>query len=75
MGTVAVVTDRAILEITEQGAALQSVHPGEDADEVLSATPFAVRVEEGGPAITPAPTEEDLQLIRSELDPLAWYTR
>lgn len=73
-GTVAVVSDRAVLEITEEGAVLESVHPGETVEAVLADTPFLVRTAEGGPKVTAAPTEADLQLIRSELDPLRWYT-
>jgi hypothetical protein len=32
-------------------------------------------VPDGGPAETAAPTETQLELIRTELDPNGWYTR
>ena len=73
-GTVAVVSDRAVLEVTDEGTWLRSVHPGEDPREVLDATPYPVRTPPGGPEVTRAPTEEDLGLIRTDLDPLRWYT-
>jgi len=73
-GTVAVVTDRAVIEISEDGAVLASVHPGEDEAEVRAATglPF---VDAGAARATSPPTLEQLDLIRRELDPLGWYTR
>ncbi len=74
-GTVAVVSDRAVLEVTDEGTFLHSVHPGEDPEAVLEATPYAVQVRPGGPEVTRAPTEEELRLIRTELDPQGWYTR
>ena len=73
-GPVAVVTDRAVLGISDEGAVLESTHPGEVVEEVLADTPFPLRLPEGGPAVTPGPTEVDLALIRSEIDPLRWYT-
>lgn len=74
-GPVAVVTDRAIIEITDEGAVLRSVHPGEDPDAVLAATPMPITVPSGGPSVTAPPTTEQLKLIRTELDPNGWYTR
>lgn len=73
-GTTAVVTDRAVLEIGETGAVLTSVHPGEDPETVRAETPMPLRVPSGGPAETPAPTREQLRLIRTDLDPHGWYT-
>jgi len=74
-GTVAVITDRAVIEITADGAELAAVHPGQDPDEVLAATPMPVAVRRGGPARTPAPTPAQLALLRAELDPPGWYIR
>lgn len=73
-GTVAIVTDRAVLEIGPDGATLAELHPGERADEVLAATPMPVRVPDGGPREGPPPSAEQLALIRDELDPDRWYT-
>ncbi len=72
-GTCAIVTDRAVIAIGPQGAVLDSVHPGEDPDAVVADTPIPLL--RGAPAETPAPTAEQLDLIRSRLDPHGWYTR
>ncbi|HLI15873.1 MAG TPA: CoA-transferase [Acidimicrobiales bacterium] len=73
-GTVAVVTDRAVLEIGDQGPVLASVHPGEDVDAVLADTPLTVHLPPGGPARTDPPTAEQCRVVREELDPKRWYT-
>lgn len=74
VGTAAIVTDRAVIEIGEHGAVLASVHPGEDPESVVADTPMKLAVPAGGPATTPAPTTEQLDLIRTSLDPHGWYT-
>jgi glutaconate CoA-transferase subunit B len=74
-GTVAVVTDRAVLSISTTGAALVSVHPGEEVDSVLGDTPMQVSQAVGGVRETATPTSTQLDLIRTELDPEGWYTR
>jgi glutaconate CoA-transferase, subunit B len=71
-GTTAIVTDRAVIDVLEGGLALRSVHLGEDADAVVADTPVPLQL--GGAHDTPAPTREELQLIRHELDPDRWYT-
>ncbi len=71
-GTVAVVTDRAVIEVGDSGLVLSSVHPGEDAERVLADTP--VRLDAGGVTETPAPTPLELELIRTHLDPYGWYS-
>ncbi len=73
-GTVAVVTDRAVLDVTEDGVVLHSVHPGEDPDAVVADTPMTVAVGSAGVAETVSPTAAELRLIRDELDPHRWYT-
>jgi glutaconate CoA-transferase subunit B len=74
-GTVAVVTDRAIIEVTDDGPTLASVHPGEEPEVIMSATPLVLARPDGGVAETSAPTPKDLALIRSELDPQGWFTQ
>lgn len=73
-GTSAVVTDRAIIEMTDDGPLLASIHPGETADAVLADTPLALAIPPGGPVVTRAPSPTELALIRDELDSGAWYT-
>lgn len=71
-GTAAIVTDRAVLEVADEGLILVGVHPGEDVNAILAETPVPLavdRVEE-----TTAPTAEELRLIREEFDPYRWYT-
>jgi glutaconate CoA-transferase, subunit B len=74
-GTVAIVTDRAVIDVTDSDPVLTSVHPGETSDEVLAATPLRLTTPRGGVGVTPAPTVRQLALIREELDPAGWYTR
>ncbi len=71
-GTTAIVTDRAVIDVLDDGLALRSVHAGDDAGAVVADTP--VPLERSGAHETPAPTEDELQLIRHELDPHRWYT-
>ena len=72
LGTVTVVTDRAVLDVLDSGLRLRGVHPGEDLDAVVAATP--VPLDTAGVLETAPPTDEELRLIRDELDPLRWYT-
>ena len=72
-GTVAVITDQAIIEITDAGALLASVHPGQTPEAVIAGTPMPLTVPDGGPAETPAPTAAQQVLLREELDPKGWY--
>jgi glutaconate CoA-transferase subunit B len=71
-GTSVVVTDKAVIAVTDDGLALQSIHPGEDLESVIAATP--VPIDSSSTVETAAPTDEDLELIRTELDPNRWYT-
>ena len=74
-GTVALVTDRALIEIGERGAVLAAVHPGEELEAVLAATPMPVSLPPAGPTVSQAPTAVELALVRERLDPHGWYTR
>lgn len=71
-GTTAIVTDRAVIDVTEQGLALRCVHPGETVAAVAADTPLPL--DTNGTHETAAPTADDLELIRGELDPNRWYT-
>lgn len=73
-GTTAVVTDRALIEITDDGAVLAAVHPGEEVERVIADTPMPLQLPNGGPAVSRSPSGRELELIRGSLDPLGWYT-
>jgi glutaconate CoA-transferase, subunit B len=53
---------------------LRSRHPGVSADDVRAATSWELRIPHDVPE-TPPPTQEELRLIREELDPEGAYTR
>jgi acyl CoA:acetate/3-ketoacid CoA transferase beta subunit len=65
-----VVTNLGVLDFGAPGRAmrLRSVHPGVEADEVVAATGFPLAVPDEVP-VTRWPTEEELGLIRTRLDP------
>jgi len=70
-----VVTDLCIWHFDANGEMrLDSLHPGATLDDVRGATGWEVNV---APALgeTPAPTVDELRLIREELDPGGAYTR
>ncbi len=71
-----VITDKAILgfDPTTHGATLLSVHPGVTVQEVQAHTGFPLREAEGVPE-TPLPTDEELRLLRTEIDPRRVYLR
>ena len=74
-GPSVVVTDLGIYHFDEQGEMrLDSLHPGASLDEVMSTMGWQPRVAPDLGA-TPAPTAEELRLIREELDPDGAYTR
>jgi glutaconate CoA-transferase subunit B len=74
-GPSVVVTDLAIWHFDESGEMrVDSLHPGATIDEVRAATGWEPRVS-GSLATTPAPTTDELRLIREELDPGGAYTR
>jgi glutaconate CoA-transferase subunit B len=73
-GTAAIVTDRAVIEISDDGPVLTSVHPGDDPESVRADTPFELLDPRTGTAESPAPTAAQLEIVRSDLDPQQWYT-
>ncbi|HEU5385959.1 MAG TPA: CoA-transferase [Streptosporangiaceae bacterium] len=65
-----VVTNLAVLDFAtpERVMRLRSVHPGVEVAEVVAATGFPLVIPDEVP-VTPAPTAEELGLIRNRLDP------
>ena len=72
VGTAVIVTDRGVMDVTDAGLVLRSVHAGEDPEAVVAATP--VPLDARGAREAPAPTDDQLALIRGELDPQRLYT-
>ena len=75
-GPSAVVSNLAVYAFAETTGEMEvaSLHPGVTLDNVRDNTEWDIRVA-GGLTETPAPTEEELRLIREELDPDGAYTR
>jgi glutaconate CoA-transferase subunit B len=74
-GPAVVVTDLGIYRFAPDGEMyLASIHPGVSVEQVREATGWDLRVAEDLER-TPPPTEEELRLIREELDPEGIYTR
>jgi len=74
-GPSVVVTDLGIYHFDEDGEmCLDSLHPGATLDEVRATMGWEPRIAVDL-ATTPAPTTEELRLIREELDPEGAYTR
>jgi glutaconate CoA-transferase subunit B len=69
-GPYRVITDLAVMGYHEQTKRMQvlSLHPGVTLEQVRAATGFDLGVVEP-PAVTPAPTEQELRLLRDEVDP------
>jgi len=75
-GPSVVVTNFAVCRFGEETREMEvaSLHPGVTADQVRENTSWDIKVaEEVGE--TPPPTQEELRLIREELDPDGTYTR
>jgi glutaconate CoA-transferase subunit B len=73
-GPSVVVTDLGIWHFDESGEMrLDSLHPGATLDHVRATIGWQPRVADAL-ATTPAPTAEELRLIREELDPGGAYT-
>jgi glutaconate CoA-transferase subunit B len=70
-----VVTDLGIYHFDESGEMrLDSIHPGATLDQVRDTMGWQPKV--AGPLpTTPAPSAEELRLIREELDPEGAYTK
>ncbi len=74
-GPSVVVTDLGIYHFDESGEMrLNSIHPGVTLDGIRATIGWDVKVAEDL-AVTPAPTLEELRLVREELDPGGAYTR
>lgn len=72
-GPSVVVTDLAVYGFNSDGEMeLGSIHPGATLDEVKGSIGWELRVPANVPE-TPAPTTEELRLIREELDPTGAY--
>ncbi len=70
-----VVTDLGIYRFDDRGEMrLESLHPGAALDEVRATIGWEIKVRDDL-GTTPAPTDEELRLIREELDPGGVYTR
>jgi glutaconate CoA-transferase subunit B len=70
-----VLTDKAVLGFDETGRRmiLVSIHPGVTHEDLRASTGFDLEVSAGCP-VTEAPTDEQIRLIREELDPHRLYT-
>jgi acyl CoA:acetate/3-ketoacid CoA transferase beta subunit len=71
-----VITDMAVLGFDPQTreASLLSVHPGIRVEDIVANTGFPLRVPKDVPE-TPAPSVEELRLLREEIDPRRVYLR
>ncbi|MDE3074761.1 MAG: hypothetical protein KGJ86_04980, partial [Chloroflexota bacterium] len=70
-----VLTDKVVFGFNPSTGTLQlrSIHPGVTHDDLRASTGFALDVPAGCPT-TPPPTDEQLRIIREELDPDQQYT-
>ncbi|MFL5679904.1 MAG: CoA-transferase subunit beta, partial [Chloroflexota bacterium] len=74
-GPSVVVTDLGIYRFDESGEMrLESLHPGATLEEVRSTIGWEPRIADPV-AATPPPTDDELRLIRVELDPGGAYTK
>jgi acyl CoA:acetate/3-ketoacid CoA transferase beta subunit len=67
-GTRKLITDLAVIEFGPTGATVTSIHPGVSQEAVRASCGFALAIESDVPQ-TQAPTAEQLELIRNEVDP------
>jgi glutaconate CoA-transferase subunit B len=69
-GPYRVITDLAILGYHERTRRMQilSLHPGVNLDQVRQATSFELGIQEAL-AVTPPPTDQELHILRDEVDP------
>ncbi len=69
------VTDLGIYHFDDAGEMrLDSIHPGATLDQIRDTIGWEPRVADPLP-VTPAPTPQELRLIRQELDPEGAYTK
>ena len=74
-GPSVVVTDLGIYHFDETGEMrLDSLHPGATFEQVRETIGWDVRIADDV-AMTPGPTDEELRLVREELDPGGVYTK
>jgi len=69
-----VVTDKGIYHMADGEMRLDSLHPGVTLDDLRSSMAWSPNVS-AAVAHTPPPTDEELRLIRHELDPAGVYTK
>jgi acyl CoA:acetate/3-ketoacid CoA transferase beta subunit len=71
-----IITDMAVLgfDNASRTASLVSMHPGVTVEQILENTGFPLQIPEPTP-ITPLPTQEELRLLREEIDPHGMYLR
>ena len=70
-----VLTDKCVFGVDEETKRLKllSIHPGVTHDDLRENTGFALDIPANLP-LTPEPTDEEIRLIRDELDPHNMYT-
>lgn len=75
-GPIAVVTDKCVFEFNGATRAMfvKSIHPGVTVAEIIEATGFSLNIEPNTPQ-TPAPTAEQLRILRTEVDPDGVYLK
>jgi len=72
-GPDAVITDKAVMRFDEEGEMyVQEIHPASSREAIQDATGWELRF--GDVNETPPPTEEEISIIREELDPDGVYT-
>jgi glutaconate CoA-transferase subunit B len=71
------VTDLCVMDFHPESRAmrLRSLHPGVTADAVLAATGFELLLPDGKIPVTAAPGEEELRILRDEIDPTSMRLR
>jgi glutaconate CoA-transferase, subunit B len=69
-----VVTDLGVYHLADRELQLDALHPGVTLDQVRGAMGWTPRVAESV-GETPPPTNEELRMIRDELDPRGVYTK
>ena len=73
-GPEAVITDKAVMRFDEDGEMyVDTVHPSADPEEVQASTGWDLRFADDVGETTP-PTEEEIRLVREDLDPKGVYT-
>lgn len=75
-GPIAVVTDKCVLEFEQASCAMfvKSIHPGVTPGEIAEATGFRLDIAPNVPQ-TPAPTTDQLRILRTEIDPDGVYLK